>query len=191
MATTKSHNLLSSIKVILLCTAIGALFAILISLLFPYFTYGKHKLPASPVPVEGILAVDLGGFYEAQLAVLGSDNRVYVYSIMGTSGSWAEGSIPKNSYGFDCSKRSLRRLQGIGDIVQCVEFATVGEWCPADVESIALNSRGEIWNLSSMQPCPFLIVPFACITGSIGLILGVVLVILKGRQRRLSEFPGK
>lgn len=191
MVATKFRKLLSSVKVLFICTALGALFAILISILFPYFTYGKQMLPASPAPVEGILAVDLGGFYEAQLAALGSDNHVYVYTIMGTSGSWSEGSIPKNSYALDCSKKSLRRLRGVGEIVQCVEFATFGEWCPANVESIALNSEGELWNLSSMQPCPLLMIPFACTTGSIGLIIGVALVILKGRQSNLSEFPGE
>jgi hypothetical protein len=179
MVATKFRKLLSSVKVVFICTAIGALFAILISILFPYFTYGKQMLPAAPVSIEGILAVDLGGFYEAQLASLGSDNHVYVYTIMGTSGSWAEGSIPKNSYGFDCSKRSLRRLRGVGEIVQCVEFTTVGEWCPSNIESIALNSKGELWNLSSMQPCPLVMIPFAFITGCIGFIIGVALMLIR------------
>ena len=91
LAALKRHKVFSSMAVIFLCTVIGGSLAILLSVVIPYFIYDHHRLPSPPVRAEKIIGVELGGFYEARLAVQAIDGQIYIYPITGGGESWEVG----------------------------------------------------------------------------------------------------
>jgi len=174
------RGVISSASIVFLCAAAGAFLAILLSLATPSFSSEHHLLPSLPAAAEEIVGIELGGFYKAEVAVRAIDGKEYVYPFYTSNATWQVGSVSGIAEYQPCRRRSVNRLRAVaGEIVDCREFQAIGEWCPAPMQSIAINVSGEVWELVTQQPCLLTTVPNALLSGAIGFILGIVIVAIR------------
>jgi len=142
------RGVISSASIVFLCAAAGAFLAILLSLATPSFSSEHYLLPSLPAAAEEIVGIELGGFYKAEVAVRAIDGKEYVYPFYTSNATWQVGSVSGIAEYQPCRRRSVNRLRAVaGEIVDCREFQAIGEWCPAPMQSIAINSNGGVWQL--------------------------------------------
>ena len=76
----------------------------------------------------------------------------------------------------------------MGNIIDCDGFRNFSEWCSAPVHTVALNSKGEIWQLVQQPPCIISSV-FYGVAGALfgGILVGPVMAMLTALSRRQAS----
>ena len=182
------RSLISHMAILFRFTVAGAFLAVLLSFALPSFSYDRRLLPSPPVAAEKIVGVELGGLYQAYIAIRGVDGNTYASPILGSNIAWELGSVSDDAFDQPCSRRNKSRLQAVaGDIIDCREFQAFGDSCPSAMQSFAVSSTGQLWELNTPQPCVLFAVQVAVFFGVVGFILGLVFLAI----RRLFASPNE
>ena len=163
-----------------LCASLSFVLLLGFSAISPDPPNPPNPLPSLSDKAEKILAIEEGGFYDANLIVKTINDQIYSIRVGGRHESWQIGSQTYRIDDVACQHKIEKRLEAvIGRITDCREISLLGEWCPGPTASFAIDSNGDLWEMFTDIPCYPILVLFSAFLGAIFFTVGIIIVIVR------------
>jgi hypothetical protein len=126
------------------------------------------SLAPSPEKLERILAIDVRGFYGADVIVRTAAGDILALGVGIQEHPWRPPDGEYYAQDKPCRATAEGRIESVaGPIIDCRRVQMIGEWCPGPEASYAIDSVGNLWELFTPTLCYPILIPLSALIGAL------------------------